>query len=80
MTSDDIQNEHLCISSELIVSSIEALPSERFAGLESTILIGADWVKSVQVGDEVSLLVDGSPEEMKDVQYPIASSERYSSV
>ena len=80
MTFADIQNEHLFISSEEIVSSIDALPSERLAGRESTILIGADWVKSVQAGDEASLLVDGSPEEMKDVQYPIASSERYSSV
>lgn len=80
VTFEDIQNVHLSISNDEIVSRVDALPSERLAGCERTILDGASEVKFVQAGEDVSLLVEGSPAETKDVQYPIASSERYSSV
>ena len=79
-TFADIQNLHLSISSEEMVSIVDALPSDKFAGRVRTMRDGVSEVKFVHVGEDESLYVDGSAEEMNDVQYPMTSSERYSSV
>lgn len=68
------------ISASVIVSTVDALPSAKLIGCERTILAGAADVKFVQAGEDESLCADVSPDETKDVQNPIVSSDKNSSV
>ena len=77
VTLSDIQNLHLVISSAGVISVPDAVPDEFEDSVKT---IRRPVAKLLHTGEYDFLLVDGFPDETKDVQNAIASSDRSASV